>query len=159
MGPTATRCPESEAIKGAWVLYDGDCGFCAGWVRFVLKHDPAEYFFFGSLQGFGAKILRDHGEPSSALDTLVLYEGGRFFRKSDAVVRIMSRLSWPWRVGRLLGWCPPGIRDCAYDLVARMRHSMPSRSQCEIIPASVRHRFLDEKVGVAPRVAQSSEPE
>lgn len=72
------------------VLYDGSCGFCNFWVKWILQRDKAGSFDFASLQGeFGRNFLRKNGLPEEDWDTLYLLgDDNKFWRKSSAIIRI-----------------------------------------------------------------------
>ena len=69
----------------------------------------------------GLPLYRHYGLHPVAYETNVLIEDGRAWFKSEASIRILSRLGLPWSiavVGRVL---PLGLRDRMYDVVARNR--------------------------------------
>ena len=77
------------AADGPVVLFDGVCNLCNGWVRFVVRRDPAMRFRFAPLQSeFGATVLPAHGLSRDALDSVLLLENGILYSKSDAVLRV-----------------------------------------------------------------------
>lgn len=109
-------------MKGM-VLYDGECGFCAGQVRFLGRHDSEELFRFVPLQSDeGKKILRSAGMSENELDTVVYQKNGRYLKRSGAVLNIMRDLGGLWRLLYGLIIIPPFIRDFFYSLFARNRH-------------------------------------
>src|SRR3954468_13468896 len=97
------------------VLFDGVCNLCNGAVQFILRRDPAERFRFASLQSPAGEALQTRlGIDPKALDSIVLVEGERWYRESDAALRIAAGLSGPWKVAALLRLMPRPLRDALY---------------------------------------------
>ena len=75
----ATDAPSSgtRSDSRSVLLYDGDCGFCAGSVQFVLRHEPAAArarLAFAPLQGaFGARV-RERFPELATVDSVVWYD-------------------------------------------------------------------------------------
>ncbi|MCC7124519.1 MAG: DUF393 domain-containing protein [Acidobacteria bacterium] len=126
------------------VLFDGTCGFCEGWVRFIARHDAAGYFRFAPSQWPEAeRVLAAHGLTREATRSLVLIENGAVYLRSSATLRIAARLGWPWRLAAALLWIPTPLRDAAYRIVAAIRHRLAGRSNaCEIPPPELRARLI-----------------
>ena len=130
------------------LLYDGLCGFCNGAVQFILRHDYHALFKFAPLQGdFGQAVLARHSEVAS-VDSLLLVERSstgqeQIFARSDAVLRIVRELGWPWRLGVMFAVVPRFARDGAYDLFARLRYRLFRRYEtCPVPSAEQRSRFM-----------------
>jgi len=127
-------------------FYDGTCGLCHRAARFVLSEDvPGTAFTFAPLQGdtFAATVA---SEQRAALpdSVVVSTEAGELLARSDAVIYVLQRLGGLWRViaaGLLLA--PSGLRNAAYDFVARIRHRLFAReaNACPLVPADLRSRF------------------
>ena len=129
---------------GPVVLYDGVCGLCDRSVQLILRNDRRGRFRFAALQSEpGAALLRKHGLPAGALDSIVLVEGGRAWRKSRAALRIARRMDAPWPLLWPLLIVPRPVADLFYDLVARNRYRIfGTLDACMIPPPEVRARFL-----------------
>jgi predicted DCC family thiol-disulfide oxidoreductase YuxK len=132
------------AGEPAVVLFDGVCNLCSGTVRFLIPRDPRARLRFAALQSpAGQEIQRRFGLEPSALDTLVLVEGDRCYRKSSAALRVARHLSGAWPllvVGLLL---PRPLRDWAYDQLARRRYAwFGRREECLVPTPELRERFL-----------------
>lgn len=67
------------------VFFDGVCGLCNSSVDFVLRHDPKGQFRFSPLQGDAAARLLPVADREN-LGSLVLWEDGKAYRRSAAVV-------------------------------------------------------------------------
>ncbi len=130
------------------ILYDGDCGFCARAVQWVLDRDPRGVFHFAPLQGQTAAELRQsHAELPEGLDTLVLVEsrdGGEWISlRSEALFRIAAQLQGSSRRLTWLAWLPRPLTDFAYSCFARVRHRvLRDQEACRVPDADERVRFL-----------------
>ena len=143
----ARRGPAPAAI----ILYDGVCGLCNRFNRFVLARDPAGRFRFAALQGrVAGEILARHGRDARDLDTmyLVLNPGlpdERLLSKSDAALWVLRALGGGWRAAGALRVLPRPIRNLGYDLVARTRYRVFGRHDtCPLPDPRHRARFLDQ---------------
>ena len=92
------------------VVFDAKCLLCNGWVQFLLRHDRQGRIRFASMQGQeGARLLREVGlSAGEGLQTLLVMEGGRSWQHTAAILRVLHRLGWPWRLARIAcgaaGW-------------------------------------------------------
>ena len=148
-GMTLRPVAEPHAI----VLFDGVCNFCNRSVNFVIKRDTRGYFRFAPLQtAKGGEIARKHGIDPERLETFVLVENGRAYRKSGAALRIARRLGGLYALAYGLIAVPPFMRDFFYDWFARRRYRwFGKREQCMVPSPEVRERFLvDEPPAARP---------
>ena len=132
------------------LLYDGDCGFCAGCVQFVLKHEPPsrrDQLQFAPLQGtVGALVQRRHPELAG-VDSVVWYEpgpngGSRVRVRSSAALEALTHVGSYWRILAALGALVPStFRDWIYDVVGRKRFELASPA-CLLPSPEERRRFL-----------------
>jgi predicted DCC family thiol-disulfide oxidoreductase YuxK len=117
----------------ATVHYDGECGFCHGFVRFVLAEDTS---------GGGFRFA-----PLAGGDTLVVRSGdGATLTRSTAVMEVLARLGGVWRLIAVFGKLVPRVlRDAVYDAFARVRRTLFARpaQACPVLPAALRARFTD----------------
>lgn len=136
--------PQAADGDGPVVLYDGVCGLCDRSVQLILRNDRRGRFRFAALQSEpGAALLEKHGLPAGALDSIVLVQGGRAWRKSAAALRIARRMDAPWPLLWPLRIVPRPVADLFYDLVARNRYRIfGTLDACMIPPPEVRARFL-----------------
>jgi len=133
------------------LLYDATCGFCDWSVQFVLRHDRKARFRFASLQGeYGQSVIKSH-HNLERLDTVILIlpqinDREKIYFRSAAVLRILIRLDWPWKLFALMAVVPAPIRDRIYDLFARNRHRFFGRNDHCLLPSPEnKSRFLDMK--------------
>ena len=128
------------------VLFDGVCNLCNGAVLFIIDRDPRQRFLFAPLQSdFAVGLLAsiDQEAPVAGADSIVLIEDGRVYLRSAAALRVAKHLSGLWPLLGVLALVPTGLRDRAYDLVARNRYRWFGRQEaCRVPTPELRQRFL-----------------
>ena len=135
------------------ILYDGICGLCNRFVRFILKRDKRNAFRFSSQQSeFAANILRRHGINPEQLDTVYLVldynqPTERLLARNAATTEILVQLGGMWRFwASILRLFPQSFRDWRYNLVARNRYRFFGKYEtCPLPDPKDRHKFLDLK--------------
>ena len=131
------------------LLYDGECGFCAANVQFILRHDPGGRLRFAPLQGAFATAVRARHPELQGVDSMVWVDpasGGdseRVFARSAAALRAARYLGGFWRLALAAALIPRTIRDAAYDFIARHRHQLAGGETCLVPAPDVRARFLE----------------
>ena len=129
---------------GPIILFDAECILCSANAQFVLRHDKAAHFRLASIQGaVGGALCRAHGvDPADPVSMLVV-DGDRVRRDSDAVLSIYEDLGWPWRLMTLFRLVPAMLRDPAYRWIARNRYRIfGKRETCWVAPPEYRARIL-----------------
>src|SRR5688572_8619963 len=115
------------------VLFDGVCNLCTGAVRWIINHDPEGVFQFASLQSQG----------EAKLETIVVIDGEREYRRSSAFLQILRRLPryrWLAYVGAVV---PEVMRDRVYDEIAGRRYRWFGRTeQCMVPTPEIESRFV-----------------
>lgn len=146
-GPTCERAPAplAEVLPGTVVLFDGVCNLCNGSVQFLLRRDRRQRFRFAALQSSaGQRLLRQHGFPAGALESLIVIEAGRARMQSDAALLLARRLPWPWPLLAVFWLFPRPLRDALYAFVARHRYRWFGRTESCMLPTpETAGRFLD----------------
>jgi len=132
------------------VLYDGACGLCSRFLRFLLAHDGRAVFKYSSLQSATgrAMVQRYGGNPFDLTSFYVIANyrtsDARVFTRSAAALFVEGELGWPWKAARAAGLLPKIVLDRAYDLVARSRYRLFDRhEQCPMPRPEFRNRFID----------------
>jgi len=131
------------------VFYDGVCGLCNGFVRFLLKIDRKHAFHYAALQGKAASLLRQRKSLPVEATTIVFvenYDGSeeRIFYRSRAVFRILKHVGGIWTVLSWLAVVPRFVSDAVYNFVARRRYGWFGKyDACPLPPADVRRFFLE----------------
>lgn len=141
----ATDTPLSDTRSV--LLYDGDCGLCAGSVQFVLRHEPAAArarLAFAPLHGtFGTRV-RERFPELTGVDSVVWYDptGPAVRVRSAAALAATAHLGGLWAVMATLGrLVPRPLRDAVYDQIARRRLQIAAPA-CLLPSAEERARFL-----------------
>jgi len=128
----------------AIVVFDGECAFCNRWVDFLLRFDRKDVFRFAARQSeSGAAFCRKAGLPETGTGSIVLVEGQTIRLRSDAVLRMLTLLGFPFSLAALFRIIPGAIRDSVYDFIARNRTRWFGRIQtCRVPSVAERHRFI-----------------
>lgn len=127
------------------IFYDGHCGLCHRFVRFVAAADRDGSFRFAPLGGTTFERAAPPEQRTGLPDSVVLRTGdGQLLVRSAAVIYTLERLGGTWRfVARAVSLVPAPLRDAAYDLVARLRGRLFKRpaALCPAVPPHLRSRF------------------
>src|SRR5262245_1996434 len=142
----------------AVVLFDGVCNVCNTSVNFIIDRDAAGYFQFAALQSDAAQPYLTHCNlPSDFLEGVVLWEDGRCFTRSTAVLRILRRLRGVWVWSYALVLLPRFLRDPAYDWFIRRRYRwFGKRDECRVPTPAVQARFLSASQGTSGSPARGA---
>jgi predicted DCC family thiol-disulfide oxidoreductase YuxK len=134
------------------VLYDGICGLCDHFVRFLLRIDRRETLRFAALQGeIGSEILRRTNRSADPLSTVLVVvnhgeAGEHILDRSDAALFAIASAGGVFRSANALRIVPRLFRDAAYRLMARWRYRIFGQyHSCPVPEAATRARFLDLK--------------
>lgn len=127
------------------ILFDGVCNLCNRSVQFIIKRDRKKQFRFASLQGrTGQELLEKFDLPAGDLNSFVLVENDRIYRKSTAALRVTRYLRGGWKMLYSFMIVPPFIRDTVYMIIARNRYKWFGRKEeCMIPTPGLKERFLD----------------
>ena len=126
------------------ILFDGVCNLCNASVNFVIDRDPRGIFRFAALQSEVARpMLEKQGLTDEALDSIVLLEKDKIYRRSTAALRIAKRLKGVWPLLYLFIVVPPPLRNAVYDWIARNRYRWFGKSEtCRVPTPELQERFL-----------------
>ncbi len=127
------------------VIFDGQCPFCIGWIKFLLDRDGDDRLRFAALQSqWTRNFLSRHGLPEPDLESILVWDGRRLLRESEALTRIAGELPGIWHLGRHAEMLPEGLRDKAYRFVAERRHRwFGHKQECWVPKEGDRRKFLD----------------
>jgi predicted DCC family thiol-disulfide oxidoreductase YuxK len=133
------------------VFYDGVCGLCNRFVRFLIRRDRHRRLVFAPLQGTLARtLLVPRGYDPSNLDTVYAVADWRspapqVLTRAPAVVHALRQLGGAWAVmARVASMVPTALANRLYDLVARKRYRTFGRlGVCPIPPPEWRDRFIE----------------
>lgn len=141
-------------VEGPVLFFDGTCVLCNGLADFVLRCDRNGTLRLATLQGLTAAWVLGDGEPRSLarpsafhdfgdLGSVVLWDRGQIYRKSEAVIRAAQILGGVFRCAFLFRLIPRAVRDLVYDLVARNRFRwFGQRASCRLPTTAESTRFL-----------------
>lgn len=129
---------------GPIILFDAQCVLCSANAQFILKHDRRARYRLASMQGeVGAALFRQHGIDPANPDTILIIDGEKVLRDSDAVIAIYTGLGWPWRMAGLARLAPRALRDPIYRWVARNRYRLfGKRAACWVPTTEYAARVL-----------------
>ena len=127
------------------VFFDGVCNLCNRSVNFLIKNDKKGVLKFASLQsGFAKKTLPKTLLNNKDLDSILFYTEGKYYEKSNAILKLCKILGgffYVFQFGYLL---PPFLRNGLYMLIANNRYRwFGTTAQCSVPSADVKDRFLD----------------
>lgn len=134
----------ADVIDRPVILFDAECVLCSANAQFVVSHDAAGYFRLASMQGdIGAALYRQHGMDPEDPSSILVIEGSRVRRDSDAVLSIYEHLGFPWLLLTVARIVPAFIRDPVYRWIARNRYRLfGKRSSCWVAPPEFSDRIL-----------------
>ena len=126
------------------VVFDGKCALCNRWVDFLLRFGRNDKFRFTAHQSeSGAAFSRDAGLSAEGAGSIVVIEGSRVLLRSDAVLRMLDLLGFPFSLTAVFRLIPATVRDPVYDLIARNRTRWFGKTQvCRVPAPAERHRFI-----------------
>jgi len=143
--PAWVRSPRPA---GEHIFFDGHCGLCHRFVRFVLIEDQsARPFSFAPLQGdFGRNRVPEHIRAQLPDSVVVMDEKNNILVRSAAVIYVMKRLGGMWFLAAsLLSLVPRALRDLGYVTCASVRKTILGTTQelCPLDATQWRARFRD----------------
>jgi len=135
----------SSSLVHPLILFDGVCNLCHGSVQFIIKRDPKRVFRFASLQSeLGQSFLKEANLPSIELQTLLLVENGKIYKRSSAALRIARRLKGLWKLCFGLIIIPLFLRNILYNWVARNRYRWFGKKEtCWMPTPEIKELFLN----------------
>jgi predicted DCC family thiol-disulfide oxidoreductase YuxK len=138
--------PPRRALGPTTVFYDGVCGLCHRFVRFLLAEDrTGATFRYAPLQGETFAAAYPPDARRTFPDSIVIADPGRgTLLKSRASLGAFERLGGLWRALAFLGRAVPAFaRDAVYDAIAAVRKKLFRKPEgvCPIVPAYLARRF------------------
>lgn len=145
------------------ILFDGVCNLCNASVNFIIDHDSKNNFRFASLQSEFTQNLIENSSTENklytsngllllnedirkelnSLNSILYFENGIFYTKSDAALRITGQLDGIYKFisfGKIL---PTSFRDLIYEYIARNRYRWFGKSEsCRMPTTELKDRFL-----------------
>ena len=132
------------------ILYDGVCGACNKFCRFIIPRDPEHGFRFTSIQGeLGSSLLKEYGKEPDDLNTIYVItaygsEESALLSHSDAILFVLKKIIGPWQALTIFKLIPRPIRDTVYNFIARYRYKLMGKfSTCPIPKEEHKQYFLE----------------
>jgi len=133
-----------DSNNGPIIVFDAMCVLCSANATFILRHDRVGRFRLASMQeDVGAALYRQFGIDPANPETLIVVEGNKALRNSDAVLAIWAGLDRPWNALAAFRIVPHWLRDPVYRWIARHRYRLfGRRSTCWLPTAEQARRIL-----------------
>lgn len=130
--------------KDKLIVFDGKCGLCHAWVKFVIRYDRHRVFSFASMQSLkGQAVVKPLGMAPDGFETMLYVENELVYIKSKAFIKIVRQLPFPVNGLSMLALIPGPLRDFVYDRIARNRYRIfGTRDECLLTEGDWRDRFL-----------------
>jgi predicted DCC family thiol-disulfide oxidoreductase YuxK len=127
------------------VFFDGVCTLCSRGVNFLIKYDKKEVLKFASLQSeYAQNVIPKEVLNREKLDTIIVYTDGKFYDRSNAVLKLCKVLGGGFYVFLIGYLIPRFIRDALYRFIANNRyHWFGKTAQCMPHTPELKERFLD----------------
>jgi predicted DCC family thiol-disulfide oxidoreductase YuxK len=138
--PAVPKFRDDRAV----IVFDGYCALCSGWVSFILRHDRHAIFSLLPAQSpIGRALYVHYRLDPQDYETYILVSDGVAWLKSEATIRMMQSLGFPWSLARVFRLVPRPWRDRLYALVARNRFRVfGRRATCYRPDPRYEDRFL-----------------
>lgn len=118
------------------LIFDGECVLCSHSAAFVLKHDRHKRCNFVAAQTDLGRALYRHFElDDKDFETFVLLHDGVARFRSDAALRLLSLIGFPWSLAAVFRIVPRALRDLVYNYIARNRYRFFGRRESCYLPA------------------------
>ena len=126
------------------ILLDGECTLCSHFGIMVSSLDKKDKFRFTSQQAkSGKKIMNDFNCEHEFLKTILVCHNGKYWTKSDAILKILKEVSIYTKLIGYLGYlCPKIIRNILYDFVSKRRHIWFGTEACKMPPKHYKMKIL-----------------
>ena len=119
------------------IYYDGECGLCHLAVRFILRVDSKNNFYFSPLSNLDINLKN--------IDSIILKRGNKVFYEGMAIIMIFENIDNNWNyLAKILKLIPINVLDTAYRWVSRNRAkiSVKKVSSCPMVPSYYQKRFI-----------------
>jgi predicted DCC family thiol-disulfide oxidoreductase YuxK len=128
------------------IFYDGHCGLCHRFIRFVLAEDRTGVAFrFAPLGSDVFLASVPEAQRANLPDSVVVQKvNGDLLMRSSAALYVLERMGGLWRVLGILGRVVPvRLRDWVYDGIAAIRYRLfaTPAEMCPVMPKEYRARF------------------
>lgn len=131
------------ADNAPMLVYDGDCGFCARSVQFILRHEHRHDLRFVPRDSELGKDLRRQFHLE-AVESMLWIADGKAKIESDATLNAAKYVGGIWATLASLGsLVPTFLRNPVYRFIARNRKRLSAPGPSCLVPTpDQRARFL-----------------
>lgn len=123
------------------VIYDGMCGFCDSSIQFILDNEPSEHLRFVAFQSEIGQELLNNFKIETNLDSIVVIENGRYYKKAKAFLKILNHIHSPLSYLKYFRFIPTSILNPFYDVIAKNRYKLMAQ-KCRIVSEKEKTFFL-----------------
>lgn len=109
-----------------------------------MDRDKHDLFRFAALQSeAGISLQKKLGIDHNDLQSIILIEDNRYYKKTTAALRIARDIGFPYYLLYPLIIIPPSIRNIAYNIIARYRYKwFGKKDACRLPTPAERAKFL-----------------
>jgi predicted DCC family thiol-disulfide oxidoreductase YuxK len=134
---------DSLGSEGPVIFFDGECGLCDRFVKWLVRKDRRHTLRFAALQGDTAQsIFRDELSVKEDWSIKFVDSSGRYSR-SDAALRAIAAIGGIWKSALAFLIVPRFIRDGVYRWIATHRYQWFGRLDSCLLPSpALKERFL-----------------
>jgi predicted DCC family thiol-disulfide oxidoreductase YuxK len=117
---------------------------CHAWVKRIIRWDKKKIFRFSPLEGELAKNTLSSILPGYiAEDTIVYYDDGKVYLRSDAALKIAGALGFPYHLLAAGILVPKFLRNVLYRKIASNRYRFGKRyTSCPLPPVEWKDLFI-----------------
>ncbi|MBC8046523.1 MAG: DUF393 domain-containing protein [Fimbriimonadaceae bacterium] len=125
------------------IFFDGICNLCNNSVQSVIKKDKKNIFKFAALQSDFTKLFFTEKNFQPKVDSIIYWNGDKFYSQSTAVLKIASKLKFPTSLLNILWIIPKFARDAGYKFIAGNRYKWFGKQESCMIPTpELKEKFL-----------------
>ena len=127
------------------IYFDGVCGLCNSFVKFLLKIDTHYQLKYTTLQGqTGQKLLKKISFHQSDFDTVIFQKNDQVYTRSTAVFEIFKTIGGFWKIFLVFKLLPISFTDYIYRQIAKRRFRLFGKlNQCDITIFNKPGQFID----------------
>ncbi|RMG82513.1 MAG: DUF393 domain-containing protein [Bacteroidetes bacterium] len=104
------------------ILIDSECVLCTRSAGYIYKRDKGQKFQFSELSSDFFRELRKNHPELDKTDSVILWQNGQIYTRTDAVIRILRELGVREKLAaEILNLFPKLWRDSLYNWTARNR--------------------------------------
>ena len=131
--------------KKQLILFDDDCLFCNGAVKFIEKRDSEDVFMFAGIKSILGQAFMEHYRLMDKSDTFALIGHDNCLTMSDAVLSIVDQLDGAWPLLGMFRIIPKKIRDLIYTSFGKYRYRLFGKAdECSVPSRDLIKKFAGD---------------